>query len=280
MGALALHHEDMLIPRDVFITPQLFERRKEILVPRHSVTLLRPEDFAAMMPVADRDFESWLEALAIGDERAVAWLRVHVRRRRAATFSSYAETFNTGSGTITGPTNVSAALIRSYGAGGGGGWRNSTFRGGGGGGGGFCENSPAVSVGATLGYSVGVFGAAGGAPGVAGGAGTSTTTASGTAGFSGITHNAGGGAGGALTSNTSAAGGTATGGTSNTTGAVGGQGLAGADGGDCLGTGGGAGAVGGSGLNGSGPGGGGQGGDTDETPATSGGSGRFYVLWS
>ena len=42
MGARILHSDEGLIPRDVFITPQLFERRQEIILPRHSVELFKP----------------------------------------------------------------------------------------------------------------------------------------------------------------------------------------------------------------------------------------------
>lgn len=266
MGALALHHEDMLIPRDVFITPQLFERRKEILVPRHSVTLLRPEDFAAMMPVADRDFESWLEALAIGDERAVAWLRVHVRRRRAATFSSYSDTYNSGSGTITGPSGVSAGLVRSYGGGGGGGYRShASVPAGGAGSGSECETGPtAIAAGATLAYSVGGGGAAGPLVGNSGSNGGATTTSSGTGGFAGIAHNAGGGNGSPANA-TAGTGGSASGGDTNTPGNVGGSGLSGGNGGSSL-----SGSV----------NRGGNGGYSGGSAPTAGGAGRFYVLWS
>ena len=282
MGARDLHHEDMLIPRDVFITPQLFERRKEILVPRHSVTLLRPEDFAAMMPVADRDFESWLEALAIGDERAVAWLRVHVRRRRAATFSSYSDTYNSGSGTITGPSGVSAALLRSYGGGGGGAWRTNTSVGGGGGGGGYVEKTAAsVAAGDHINYAVGAYGPRSASQGAAATAGTSSTANSGTGGFSGLSLTAGGGGGG--NNGTGGTAGSASGGDTNTAGGAGSSTAGGGTGGNCNGAGGGFGGAGDdsggfAGVGGT-PGGGGGGASNISAP-NDGGPGRFYVLWS
>lgn len=242
MGALILGSDGGLIPRDVFVTPRLFEVRSEIKLPMHRVILERPEDFAAMMPVRERDFEAWLEALHIGDERAVAWLRRHVARRRA--FSPYADEFyGPATAVATAPSGATGCTLQTYGGGAGGGWRaHALGMGGGGGGAGACQSFRVVVAGDQLAYVSGARGTGAGAPAGSGTNGGNSTTSAGTGGFAALAHVANGGKGvnGSGIGNGSGVngiGGTASGATVNTTGANGVSG----NGGSCMGSGGGAG---------------------------------------
>lgn len=266
MGALILREDEGLIPRDVFITPQLFEVRHEISLPAHSVLLHKPEDFAAMMAVTDRDFEAWLAALAIGDERAVAWLHYHVRRRRGAAFSPYTDTFTTN-GTITAPAGASASDTRIYGASGGGGWQNHAARkGAGGGGGAYVQHTVTISGGDQIARTIGAAGTGAITLGTAGtNGGTTSVSGSATGGFVGTSMQATGGAGGPAIG-AGGAGGVASGGTTNTDGGAGsanentGTGAAGA------------------GASGAPPGG--SGASNTINPAGNGGAGSVTASWS
>jgi hypothetical protein len=73
------------------------------------------------------------------------------------------QTFNSGSGTVTAPSNADAVRIRIWGGGGAGGGGTSGFYGGGGGGGGFAIKTMSVTGGSTtFNYSVGAGGTTGG----------------------------------------------------------------------------------------------------------------------
>lgn len=174
------------------------------------------------------------------------------------------ETFNTGSGTWTVPTDMECILIEGWGAGGSGGTADNSHStsGGGAGGGGYFSYTPVtpIAAGTGIAYAVGAGGASkANQTDVDGDSGGSTTVST-----YGLTAN--GGAGGKSISNgrTGGAGGTASGGTTNTTGTGGSSGSGSTGGAGGAGANGGAGGAGGttsvSGVIGTAPGGGGGGG--------------------
>lgn len=191
-------------------------------------------------------------------------------------FTSFTDTYNSGSATITAPAGATSVVIKLWGGGGRGGagrWTGSEgFFGGGAGAGAYVIKTVAVTGGTTqFTYSVGV----GGTSGVPDASSSTITTPSLTAGggFRGDAASLGGdGLGGA--------GGTATGG--DTGSANGGDGLDGSDGGNSPnggvgGTAGNPGGVGGT------PGGGGGGGGYivgSGQAGGSGGNGRITFTWS
>lgn len=256
-----------------------FERRRELPLARHTVTLDRPDDYAAALRVDDETFRRFLESLELGDPLAITMHRrvVVTRRRAGASFSPYTDTYNSGSGTGTTPSGANRSDVTSWGGGGSG--RKNITAGGmyGGGAGARCFSTKTVASGDSLGYAVGGGGASQVNNSTNGLGGVASITSSGTGGFSGLAHSAGPGAGGTSSTGT---GGTASGGDTNTSGGNGSSGFSGF-GGDAPGfSNGGANDTGGDDAqNGGAPGGGGGGCNNASTASGAGAAGRTTFYW-
>lgn len=270
-------------------SPALWEQRRDIVVPRLSTALVRPEAWAATLDIRnDEQFRRFTEALAIGDPVARRWLQgdplcamLFVVNPYGFGFTAFTDTYNSGSGTAVTPSGATSSAVISDGGGGGGGCGTAGNQAGGGGSA-RCSSTRAVAGGDSLGYSVGADGVGKDSTSTGSGtAGGASTTSGGTGGFAGLAHSAGGGGGG--TSTTGGAAGTASGGTTNSNGNAGTTGNNGKGGNAASG------AVGGANYHsvnltdaeiGAAPGAGGGGGRLSVGDGKNGGAGRQSFAWT